>query len=148
MTITQTMTLFPTPIPSRDDPANFAARADATLGHLEVFVPEANTMIGQINTTETTMNGLLSSTQTQANNAAQSAALANTYKNDALIAAANAGYKGDWLIGTTYAQSETVTYNNRLFISKQNGNVGNTPSDGSAYWALLGTGRIFITRYM
>ena len=152
MPITQNMTPFPTPIPSRDDPANFATRADATLGHLQVFVPEANTMVGQINTeiatANTTLNSLLVSTQNSANNAAQSASAANNAKNEAIIAAATAGYKGTWLVGATYAQGDTVTYNSRLFISKVNGNVGNTPTEG-ANWALLGTGRLFIVgRYI
>lgn len=146
MTITQNMTPFPTPIPSRDDPANFAARADATIGHFQVFVPEANTMVSQINTSVTEMNGILDSAETQANNAAQSAAAANTSKNEAMIAAATAGYKGDWLVGSTYAIGETVTYLSRLFISKINGNIGNTPTEG-VNWGLLGTGRIFIGRY-
>ena len=148
MTITQTMTSFPIPVPSRDDPANFATRADATLGHLETFVSEANTITGQINSTETTMNGLLVSTQNQANSASLSASTATAAKNEAMIAAATSGYKGDWLIGTTYSQSETVTYNSRLFISKINSNTGNTPTEG-ANWGLLGTGRIFIVgRYI
>ena len=146
MTITQKMTPFPTPIPSRDDPANFAASADATIGHFQVFVPEANTMARQINTSVTEMNDILSDTQTVANNAAQSASAANTAKNEAMLAAATAGYKGDWLVGSTYAIGETVTYLSRLFISKINGNIGNTPTEG-ANWGLLGTGRIFIGRY-
>lgn len=146
MSITQNMTPFPTPIPSRDDPANFATRADATIGHFQVFVPEANTMVGQINTAIVDMNGILSDTEISESNAAQSASAANTAKNEAMIAAATAGYKGDWLVGSTYAVGETVTYLSRLFISKINGNIGNTPTEGTN-WGLLGTGRIFIGRY-
>lgn len=148
MSITQNMTPFPLPIPSRDDPTNFAARADATIGHFKVFVPEANTMAGQINSSITEMNSILVNTQNSANNAAQSASAANVAKNEAMIAAATAGYKGDWLISTTYTQGDTVTYNSRLFISKINGNLGNTPTEGSN-WGLLGTGRLFIVgRYI
>lgn len=146
MAITQTMTPFPTPIPSRDYPSTFAARSDATLGHLEVFVPEANTMIGQINTSVTEMNGIYVNTQTSANNAAQSAATATTAKNEAMIAAATAGYKGDWSDLTTYVKGETVTYLSRLFISKVNANLNNTPTEG-VNWGLLGTGRIYVGRY-
>ena len=146
MTISQTMTPFPTPIPSRDDPSTFAARADATLGHLEVFVPQANTMIGQINDETVIMAGISSTTQGYAGNAAQSAATATTAKNEAMIAAATAGYKGDWSNLTTYLIGETVTYLSRLFISKVNSNLNNTPTEG-VNWGLLGTGRIYVGRY-
>lgn len=46
------MALSPFPVaPSRADPTTFASRADATLGHLDTFVTELNSVIGTINIT-------------------------------------------------------------------------------------------------
>lgn len=154
MAITQQMTPFPTPVPTRNDPANFATRSDATLAHLEVFVPEANTVTDQINDTTDIINALEDSAGVYAQNALNNANNAATYANQSIaakdlsVAASLTGtYKGNWSDTTTYAQAESVSYNSRIFISKINGNLNNIPEEGSN-WALFGSGRIFIGRYI
>lgn len=44
---------FPTPVPSTADPENFDPRADATLGHLPVFVDELNEFGSALNSLST-----------------------------------------------------------------------------------------------
>ena len=43
------ITPLPTPVPSRTDPANFAARGDAFLGALPTFATEANALADEVN---------------------------------------------------------------------------------------------------
>lgn len=151
MTITQTVTPFPEPVPSRQDPDSFSSRADATMGHLGVFVSEINIVIDQANTFMTaTSNDAADSARRAADSesaAAISATAAESAKQSAQIAAVSAGYQGDYSSLTTYSKSQTVTYGGMLFISKINGNLNNTPQDGAS-WAMLGLGRIMIMRHL
>ena len=52
-------------------------------------------------------------------------------------------YNGDvsaYAAGTTYAAGARVVYGTDIFVSAAGSNVGNTPSDGSAYWDILEAG--------
>ena len=73
-------------------------------------------------------------------------ALATNVYNNALeaVAAATAknisSFKGQWLVGTTYALGETVWNGNSFWISNIAGNVGNTPVVG-ANWSQVSSPR-------
>lgn len=82
MTISQTITSLSTP-PSRSDPTNFDARADAFLGALPTLATEINTWAGQANSTATTVNSDKSSAESSATAAAGSAAAAGIQASSA-----------------------------------------------------------------
>ena len=109
-----TITALPTP-PSRDDPANFSARADAFLSALPTFATEANALAADVNT--------------DASDAAASAAAA--------IAASGAT---KWVSGTTYAEGDVVWSPITYFIyRRKSAGAGTTdPSSDSTNWALVG----------
>ena len=67
-----TVTPLPTPVPSRQDPANFSVRADEFLGALPTFGTELNVVAGEVNT-----NAL--NAATSESNAASSATTANNW---------------------------------------------------------------------
>jgi hypothetical protein len=59
MSITQTITALPTaPNPATDDDATFQSKAETLLTAQAAMVGEMNTAIGQINTTESTLNSI------------------------------------------------------------------------------------------
>jgi len=93
-----TITALPTP-PSRDDPANFRARADAFMAALPTFATEANTVAGEVNANATTATTQAGIATTQAGNASASAAAAAA----SATAAANAASAAAWVNGNTYA---------------------------------------------
>lgn len=100
------LTPLPTP-PSRDDPANFAARGDAFLGALPTFADELNAELPTIN---------------EAIPASE-------------IAVALVNYKGDYNSATTYLVGQSVTYNDVRFLSKKT-NLNITPVDGDDWYEL------------
>lgn len=116
------ITPLPTP-PSRDDPANFPARADSFLGALPDFATEANALATQANA--------------DAASAAASAAAA--------LATSNAT---KWVSGTTYAEGDVVwspsTY---LIYRRKTAGAGTTdPASDSTNWAsAVGTGDVTLT---
>ena len=44
-------------------------------------------------------------------------------------------YKSDYIPGTTYLINEAVIYNDKLWVSLQNANIGHTPNISPTYWA-------------
>lgn len=151
MTIDQKITPFPSAIPSRQDSESFSTRMDDTLTHFGVIVPELNIMIDQANNYMTaTANEAADSARRALDSetgAASSAALAEIARQNAQAAAAGVGYQGDYSSLATYSKGHAVSYNSMLFISKINGNLGNTPQDG-ANWAAFWVGRPTIMRYL
>lgn len=109
-----TITALPTP-PSRDDPANFTARADAFLGALPTFATEANALAADVNS--------------DAADAAASAAAA--------IATSGAT---KWVSGTTYSEGDVVWSPMTYFIyRRKTAGAGTTdPSSDSTNWTLIG----------
>jgi hypothetical protein len=111
---------LPTP-PSRTDPTNFAARADAFLLALPTFTAEANALATATNLNET--NSL-------------------AYKNTAVAAADAAAQSANvsaWVSGTTYT-SGVVRYDTTDFKSyrRKTAGAGTTrPGLDSANWQLL-----------
>lgn len=100
------ITPLPTP-PSRDDPANFAARGDAFLGALPDFATELNDALP-------TINDAIPASE---------------------IAVALVNYKGDYNSATTYLVGQSVTYNDVRFLSKKT-NLNITPVDGNDWYEL------------
>lgn len=113
------ITPLPTP-PSRDDPTNFATRADAFLGALPDFATEANALAVDVN----------------ADAAAAEAAAA------AAAAAANAT---KWVSGTTYTEG-VVVWSPITYLSYRRKSTGGGTTDPSAdgtNWApAAGTGDV------
>lgn len=149
--ITQKISPFPGPFPTRQDSESFSSRLDLNLPHISVIGSEINIMIDQANTfMSATASEAADSARRAAGSeaaAAISATVAEAAKQSAQIAAVSAGYQGDYNPLVTYTRGQTVTYSGMLFISKINGNLGNTPQDGAS-WGILGLGRIMIMRHL
>jgi len=125
------MTPLPTP-PSRNDPTNFATRADAFLGALPTFQTEAN--------------ALEVSVDADAVAAAASAASAASSVTAAQAAAAGAAAAANvtkWVSGTTYTEG-AVVWSPINFLSYRRRTTGGgttDPSADSTNWAqAAGTG--------
>jgi hypothetical protein len=114
------ITALSTP-PSRDDPENFASRADSFLGALPTFANEANALQSDVNAKQTT-----------ASSAANSAIAAQA----ASEAASNASI---WVSGTTYVvgavRFSPITF--RSYRRKTAGAGTTDPSADSTNWQLL-----------
>jgi hypothetical protein len=120
-----TITALPTP-PSRDDPTNFSARADAFHAALPTFATQTNAVASEVNanaTTATTQAGIATTQADTATNAAASA-----------ISAANAVA---WVSGTTYAIGNVVwsPANLQTYRRKTSGAGTTDPSSDSTNWA-------------
>lgn len=115
------ITPLPTP-PSRDDPANFAARGDAFLGALPDFATEANALATQVNADSITASGAASAAAAQVDATA-------------------------WVSGTTYAQGDIVwsPINYLAYRRKTNGAGTTDPSADSTNWVqATGTGNLSV----
>lgn len=144
------ITALPTP-PSRQDPANFADRADEFLGALPLFVTEANTLATDVNTLAgnaatsainaanqvTLAANQVTLATTQAGNAATSATSASSF---ATMAASYAGAIA-WVSGTTYAINDVrfSPINGRLYRRITTGAGTTDPSADGTNWKLIDT---------
>lgn len=131
-----TITALPTP-PSRQDPINFAERADDFLGALPTFVTETNLVASELNTAN-------SEAQAAASDAQDSAALAETAAN-AATAIANITA---WQSGNTYAVGDVVySLVNFLSYRRKTAGAGTTdPSTDSTNWQIISnTGDVTLT---
>lgn len=127
------ITPLPTP-PSRNDPTNFAARADAFLGALPTFQTEANALEVAVDA--------------DAVSAAASAVTAVNAVTAAQAAAAGAAAAANvtkWVSGTTYTEG-AVVWSPITYLSyrrKSTGGGTTDPSADSANWAqTAGTGDV------
>lgn len=118
----------PTPVPSRADPVNFAARADAYHEALPVVVSTMNQQNAENNTLNVSTNA--ASTAATAAKAAAEVAAANA-------AAANGGQL--WVSGTTYALNYLVysPLNRRSYRRLVAGAGTTDPSLDTTNWGLL-----------
>lgn len=99
-----TITALPTP-PSRDDPANFSARADAFFSALPDFVTESNALASELNASAAAADSDAATATTKAAEAAASAAAASA---SAGVASTKASEAADQVSLAT-AQANTAT---------------------------------------
>ena len=128
------ITALPTP-PSRDDSANFSARADAFVGALPTFGTQANSLATNVynNAVEADADAVAADASAVA--AAASAAAANASAQAAAISSdVNA-----WVSGTTYAIGDTVYSPITYFTYRRTTNGGGTtdPSADGSNWQLI-----------
>jgi hypothetical protein len=97
------ITPLPTP-PSRDDPTNFATRADAFLGALPDFATEANDLADDVNDDAVAAAASASTATAQAGIANAQRVLAEAAASTASAAAGAVS----WVSGTTYAIGNVV----------------------------------------
>lgn len=120
------ITPLPTP-PSRQDPGNFASRADDFLGALPTFATEANATATQVNSDAT---GASNSAAAAAASAAGATAVSGVTK---------------WVSGTTYAEGAAV-WSPATFLTyrRKAAGAGTTdPSADTTNWApIAGTGNV------
>lgn len=112
-----TITALPTP-PSRDDPTNFRARADAFMGALPTFGTECNTVAGEVNAA----NSTASAAATAAGNSATAAANSATAAANSASSAA-----GSWA-------SVNALYLGVKTSDPSTNNSGGALAQGAIYW--------------
>lgn len=137
------ITALPTP-PSREDPANFAARGDAFLGALPTFQSEANALAVEVDNDRIASAASASSAATQVGLAAAQVTLAQAAASSA-AASANAT---QWVSGTTYTAGAVVwsPINYLTFRRKTTGGGTTDPSIDTTNWAqAAGTGDVTLT---
>lgn len=128
------MSVTPLPIPpTRNDPANFAQRADDFLAALPNFATELNDTANAVNNSEI-------NSATAASNAASSAAAAGS---SASLSATAAGAP-QWVSGTTYALGATAWSPLTFFVYRRIvAGAGTTdPSNDPANWRLAGSNEL------
>ncbi len=126
-----TITALPTP-PSRDDPANFASRADTFLAALPDFATEANALASAVNADEIAAAASASSASTSASNASASASAASTSASNASSSASSAASSA------SSAAASYDAFDDRYLGSKTSNptldNDGNALLTGALYW--------------
>jgi hypothetical protein len=128
------ITALPTP-PSRQDPANFATRADAFLGALPTFATEANSTAADVNASQS-----IATASAAAASASQTAAAASAAAASASAAtAASASGATAWVSGTTYALGAVVysTVTGRTYRRIVAGAGTTDPSADTTNWRVL-----------
>lgn len=123
------ITALPTP-PSRQDPANFSARADAFLGALPTFATEANALASDVNADEISAAASASSASASASSAATSAANISALAN----------FKGDWSSQTGAMNKPASVFHNGAYWALLNNlaNVTTSQPGVSADWQVAG----------
>jgi len=129
-----TITLLPTPVPSRADPLNFATRADAFLGALPTFGTELNSFATSANALALEVENNKTEAQTILD---ETIIVQETVQDlyDSSIAIAN--FKGLWSTLTgALARPATVYHNSAYWILLVDlANVASsTPSTGNSNW--------------
>ena len=114
---------LPTP-PSREDPANFATRADSFLGALPTFQSEANALQVDVNTRQTTASTAATTATTQAGIATTQAGVATTQAGIAQAQVALATTQAG--IATTQANNASASFD--LFDDRMLGAKANDPT--------------------
>jgi hypothetical protein len=123
---------LPTP-PSREDPANFATRADSFLGALPTFQSEANALQTDVNTRQTTASTAATTATTQAGIATAQAVIATTQAGVAQAQVALATTQAG--IATTQAGNASATYTN--FNNQYLGSKASDPTLNNTGGALV-----------
>lgn len=114
---------LPTP-PSREDPTNFATRADAFLGALPTFQSEANALQTDVNSKQTTASTAATTATTQAGIATTQAGIATTQAGIAQAQVALATTQAG--IATTQANNASASFD--LFDDRMLGAKASDPT--------------------
>jgi hypothetical protein len=135
------ITPLPTP-PSRDDPTNFATRADAFLGALPDFATEANALQTDVNAKEVTASNAATTATTQAGIATTQAGIATTQAGIATTQA------GDALASANSAAASFDSFDDRYLGAKSSDptvdNDGNALLVGALYFnSVVGEMRVW-----
>ena len=122
-----TITALPTPVPTRQDSANFSDRADAFLAALPAFATEANALAIEV-------NGYKTSATASAGAASASATAANAIVNVALWSAAT-----NYSVGqAVYSPTSFLTYRRKIA-----GTTATDPATDTTNWTqVTGTGNV------
>lgn len=128
------ITALPTP-PSRNDPANFAVRADAFLGALPAFATEANELQVDVNAKQTAS---LNSANNSAASAVESANSAIASAASASAASATAGVT-EWNPATAYTVGQNAYDTTDFFTYRRKvaGTTATRPGLDSTNWELI-----------
>lgn len=132
------ITALPTP-PSRQDPTNFAIRADAFLAALPAFATEANALVSELSsystgaaTSASTATSAASSASTSATNAAASASNAAASSTSAAASATSA------TASATDVASRVISFDGKYLGASSTAPVtqsnGSSLVTGSLYW--------------
>lgn len=126
--ITQVIAALPDP-PSRADPQNFNARADAFVDAQEARVPAINAWAAQANALAATVNTAAEEAEINALAAASAA--------DAVLSQGSTA--NAWNSGTTYAlHAVAIGSNGRAYRSRQASNTNHNPiTDTGTWWLAL-----------
>ena len=136
-----TVTPLPTPVPSRDDPANFPTRGDVFLAAIPTFQEETSAVAANVyaNAVEAEASATAADVSKTAA-AASASASATSAAASATSAAASAAAAGAtlWVSGTTYTAG-AVVYSPVSFLTYRRRTTGAGTTDPSAdatNWAL------------
>jgi len=136
-----TITALPTP-PTRSDPTNFSARADAFMAALPQFVTDTNTVASEVNATATAAANSATQAASSVVQANSAVAQASNYATAAANSAAAAGVASGasiWVSGTTYSAGDCrwspITF--ATYRRKTAGSGTTDPSLDPTNWAIL-----------
>ena len=137
------MSITPLPTaPSRSDPNNFSARADAFMTALPTFATEANALQADVTAKQVTASAAAVTATTQATNASASSAVATSQAVSAAASADAASVIATtqiWISGTTYVvgniRFSPVNFQNYRRKTAGAGTID--PSIDSANWAAV-----------
>lgn len=123
------------PVPSRQDPANFANEADALLSALPQFVTEANALQTDVNNKQSAANTSANDALNYANNAMASANAAAV----SATAASNASSAPKWVSGTNYTEGQCTWSPSTFLTYRAKANITNSTVDPSltSLWEVL-----------
>src|SRR3990167_4751334 len=136
-TITKVITTMPTAPTRSQTPDVFITNADTTLGAINTFVSDVNTWSGQTNQVAAEVNNYASNASTSANTASTKAAEASASAQSANSAAGAV----KWVSGTTYAEGD-VRWSPTSYLSyrrKVAGDGTTDPVSDTTNWAQIQT---------
>jgi len=130
-----TITALPTPVPTRQDPASFAARGDALIAALPDFVDEANALAAEVNSNATAAASSATAAATSATSAASSASTASTQATAVAANAATVATNKDIAVAAAAAaqtSGSAVALQASLAASSGSSLIGFVPSGAGA----------------
>lgn len=132
-----TLTPIPTTPPSTQDPANFDARMDATLGWLPTMVTEQTALAANM---AANASEALSSANAAATSETNASAFASAAAGNAAAAATSAG-AAVWVSGSySTGQAARSPSNQRVYIARTTGSKPTDPASDPTNWRIATAG--------